>query len=448
MSLRTHAWSEGALAAVITLSAACGAPARLFVDLPPGSAGAASVLLALQADAHLRAFALPSSGVLELPAQPTSGELVLTAILSARSLEDLGLSAGELPLIAAETCGARSHGFDGAAFGATIDRAERTVADWVPLEVIDPAVSAARISGPCPCAALVAAGEYTIDGAEGINVLASLPEGVLAQVSMNGAPREVLLGASGHDNVELMPSSGAFAAGYVAPDGEIWLAQRSGIVVRGRLGRGFVRTATLPTSTVERIDGARGAAAPELWALDEAGLVFRLVGSRWERVPYAGPLPAGGRQSATLLWLAPGSAVAGPPDASYTVHFSDLRPPRIVPNGTDARGVRALAQVDGVGLLAGDFSGLGYRFQGEAWVLLPGSYPGSEMVRILPFRDGFVYFRGSELIEVVPTVERHCAPLAISPGIPEWAGVLPDGRFIAATEAPGRVIVTVIDWVR
>lgn len=407
------------------------------------ASGASAILLALESAGALQILALRPESVFEIDDVP-SGRTSLTVLLYTDSLEVLGLQVGEQALLPPTACGARAlPGDRSGAFTGELDGDDRSFSGWMEPEALPAAVNAARIQGPCPCARLRVAKELPLHLS--FWPVVNLPEGVLGQVDDGSAIRSAVLGPDGLEEVELMSPPLKIRTGFRTDDGELWLVERDGGVWHGKLGQGFVRTATIPGRSVEAVDGARGASPPELWALLESYRVFRMRNEAWEEMTYPELPIRGSRQTSTLLWLRSGSAIAAPADAAFTVHFDEAAAPRIVPFATDGRGYRSFATVEGLGAVAADQSGYLFSLARDGWELLPNVSSGAPSHDLQTFPGGFFYLKGGELHQYIVSEHRSCEPLPLGALTPLWLARVEDGRLVVVSEAQGEKIATVVE---
>ncbi|MCK6549447.1 hypothetical protein L6R52_26645 [Myxococcota bacterium] len=329
--------------------------------------------------AELHARAIAADGTIEALSLPLDAPLSVSALLYAEPLEELGLTAGPVPVLAA-----------GRAVPATSDvwtaRADGGVAGaWQASSIDAPVIAALRIEDVAPCSVFE---ETRIE----------LPTFAEAQFVERVTERGVLVGTE-DDELFYVERAGAtqvaappgrlgmsltFFGAYLDEGGEIWLGADLGGIWRGRLVPRGCDAVVDPCRELEaaevgiltKSDKVFGVAGPssgvprELFALTEEGAVERFDGAMWSRIHDLSGSPRYTFRGA-IAWL----------DASETI-FASIRDGHVLrwvsgavqveelPRSEDAA-VTALVHAPGYGTIAGDERGALFAHLGGTWTELP-----------------------------------------------------------------------------
>jgi hypothetical protein len=222
--------------------------------------------------------------------------------------------------------------------------------------------------------------------------------------------------------IDPFPDGEAYAGGYRAFDGELWLMTLEGRLVRGTLDTGFeVVTSSAPFRPSTRVDlvGPRGDAPLELYALTDARDFLRFDGAKWEVLARSDDYDEIFRPQ--IAWVRPNEAVAiGVGRAANTVvryrdgeAIEELLPDHDI-------GLSAIAFIPQFGLVLGRDDGAVFFNDGSGWVPEPKERERFFVRSIVELEGGLFYGAGLaqsffeyELFQFYPSLG-HCPPDKVS----------------------------------
>lgn len=314
------------------LAAGCTYGSQLFLPPPDFEAEGSIFWVADDPAQDLVVFAYPaleSASVQRLfVAEGLGPSTTLFAFHDRHTLDAHGILAGRLP-------GSESGKALPTERGRQISLVEG--AQWSPAE---PSLAVlgfrfASLVSDTPCARLEKVAEHSADrilpSADAVPVLVAL-EGDRFLAVPTGGTQGMLVSVQTSSIVDLMPTFALASprAAWRHSDGRLFFGDHLGLVRSGTLESGLAVTATIPTSTpasdppasaFRAIEGSRGAAAFELYAVT-FGYVAQLEPA--QRILYERDLNAGGsRQDGAAAWLGPGRLLAAAPNELVTWLFEE-----------------------------------------------------------------------------------------------------------------------------
>jgi hypothetical protein len=255
------------------------------------------------------------------------------------------------------------------------------------------------------------------------SVLAATTDGKYYRVDASGLVTAVSFGPS---------DSTPFVGGYRAPDGDLWLMSRDGLLIRGTFDRGFTTVTSSAVLVQDFIDdrgnpqhfapsriALRGPTTPdapfELFASGNFPRTFaRFDGERWRllaRINFGGIfIPA-------IAWIEPSHAIAigvenqPPPDRAPINAIARYRSGAVTFESLPGRsGLSAIMRHPTLGIIVGR-DGDGIYVEDSGWTMLPTTERILWVRTFSPLGEGFMYggssmvnFSGSSFAQYYPEV--------------------------------------------
>lgn len=335
-------------------------------------------------------------------------ELVLTALLYDRPLEELYLEAGEVPLIQPGLAARAVPDPD------TIERAQfvsgDTSAEFLRLTEIPTAVADLRISSPFTCGDFEVR-EIPLGTTRSVRFLLTVGTGVL--VSASNAERYFVRPDGA---IPLISPPVEFYEAFVAEDGAIWLGAEDGEVWRGTLAPHGCESSNVPCERLDAVvrarvgvrteilslDGPRTANPDELYVLSYDGELVRLdfINDQQRLIYDFADEPHTVRRIGAVAWLKSNEVVAVFDNERAPIRFIDDTV-RTEPFALLQDELNRVIHIPGFGSVIGSFCGRIFRnISGQVggWELVGGK-PGTDLVLgLVEYEEGFAWAESAGLV--------------------------------------------------
>lgn len=402
------------LAGIILGVAACGPPT---IHLPPPALDGANSLLIVQSGPEglaIEALDLRAPTPLAFEATPP---VELTAILYLPTLDALGLSPGPVPSAPTGTCGGRLWSRVGllGSFQVAVQAADDP-ASWSEGGAVPEAFWTFRRAAPCPCAELSELHFQELPDRNAILIAALEPERAAIAVSTADPNLQVLVA-----------SPNGLEPGWITgvPDVVQSLALHEGRLYAGGFGavsRGPLRGPLLPFDSYPGVYvNAMSSAADRLYTATSSAQLFVHRGDQRSLIYDGWPERGRTRQRSGLLSMGPDEVYYAPESSLGLIHWEAGRVERIEMD-PESRGITALAQVPGLGVVFGTAIGTLLRLNGDTAEPLDAEDPSRvSILDLVDTPDGFWMSTDSG------GLQQYVIDFGLCPKIP----ALEDQRFMA-----------------
>lgn len=366
----------------MVLAASCGPPT---VHLPPPELDGATTLLIVRSAPQgltIEAIDLRAPAPLIFEAEAPAE---LSAIFYQPPLESLGLRPGPVDAAPADTCGGRLWSRVGllGSFHVAV-QADAAPAAWTEGGSVPEAFWTFRRAAPCPCAQLSDLRFQELPDRLGF-LVEPLDQGRAAiAVSTADPTRQLLIG--GPDGLE---------PGWIA---EVPMVVQSLALREGKLyagGFGAVARGPLagPLASFDRYPGvyvnAMGSVGDRLYTATSSAQLFVHRGDERSLIYDGWPERGQTRQRSVLLATGAEEVYYAPESSLGLIHWEDGRVERIEMD-PESRGITALVQVPGLGVVLGTAIGTLLRINGDLAEALDAEDPSRvAILDLLATSDGF-----------------------------------------------------------
>lgn len=228
----------------------------------------------------------------------------------------------------------------------------------------------------------------------------------------------------GEVELPLSETTAPSLAGYRAPDGEIWLAGRGGVIAHGDPEHGFARAPDM-SADVAMLDGTKDDSPFEIFALTSSLAVHRYSEGHWSMVQDAAQTVAS-RGRPAIAWAKERSAVLiGTANKSLTELEVDSAAREIqldLPVQVTEDALLSARWVRGMGVVAGTRYSIFYARRGDHWEQLATPVDTPRASVIIDLGDGS-FLGGGQSGELYHWIDGYglCESIFVPAGSDIWA---------------------------
>lgn len=378
----------------------CCGPSDYFWGPPPDLPQDGALVFALREPAGLRVIAVaPQTRPLLSIELPSQDDFEIVVLVYAEPLQDLGLSAGPVPLAALGTCGARALPPPKSQYNLRPGEP-----GWQPLGALPSDVERLRIQGPCPCADFEIVARIPLEFE---------PQGPVVDAGsllyFGGGPIVTRMQADGRR--EVIPLD-TYPPGptdtFRADDGTLWVTTEHALW-SGRVPDGFTQTASLALGGILRdLSGGEGPAGFEVFAASDIGEIVKLNPGAPKVLSTRAAGPSGAQQRSRLVWLGPGSVVASEEGTLDLVFLQEGRSTRRTSFPAESRGTRVIESIDGLGVVVYTVLSSAYLIEGNDLSPILGTPELATPNDLTAFDRGYVYVGDSGYIQQYVPDHGYC----------------------------------------